>query len=160
MATMGDNPVVSAAPELLSTCMKIIEALHEVRPRLRPAPVTMTSITTECFTLHEALSQAQGLSITPVVISEGEESHQIMRRIRAFFLGCSMTISVVDEYVMELVNAIQKPATVVEAKQVWREDDMKELLSQIRGYRLTLATLLEALQSYVRPLLLIRRKCI
>jgi hypothetical protein len=112
--------------------MKAIEALHEVRPRLRPAPVTMTSIITEWFTPQEALSQVQGLRITRVVISEGEESHQIMRRIKASFLGCSMTISVVDEYVMELVDAMRKRATLVEAKQVWREDDMKELLSQIQ----------------------------
>lgn len=149
---MEDGLIVSAAPLLLSTCMKIIRTLHDVRPRLRPAPLTITSITIECFGLHEALAQVQELDLATLEAAKDGQSEQIVQSITAFFLGCTTTISVVDEYSTDLHDAlgpvdpgVRTSTQELQFRQLWKEDDMKELLSQIKEYRSKLTNLLQTI---------------
>ena len=80
--------------------------------------------------------------------------HQISRSISAFFYGCGMTLSVIDEYAMELNDAllIDRPGDATHEKtsdllKLWKENDMKELLSQVREYRKRLSDLLQAVEA-------------
>lgn len=75
---------------------------------------------------------------------------QLVQSIEAFLLGCSMTVSVVDEYAVELYEAVKSMTSATadlalsqDIRCLWKEDDMKELLSQTRGYQSRLASLLD-----------------
>jgi hypothetical protein len=131
--------------------MEIIRNLHHVRRRLRPAPVAITSITTECFGLHEALARVQDHEVKD--FSSNAHSHKILRRIEAFFLGCGMTISMVEEHTMDLRTALDLVHGEAilpldsDIRKMWKDDDMKEFLSQIREYRTGLTSLLDSINS-------------
>ena len=151
---MDESLISSAAPPLLLICTKIIKTLHDVRPRLRPAPLTMASVATECFGLHEALARIQQLDSRRLQTIRASPFQQTWRSISAFFYGCSMTLSVIDEYAMELNDAVQNDMPGKAALnqnsnllKLWKESDMQELLSQIREYRKKLSDLLQAVEA-------------
>ena len=65
-----------------------------------------------------------------------------------------MSLSVIDEYSMELNDAVQIdiPGEAAlnpnsDLLKLWKERDMQELLSQIREYRMRLADLLQAVEA-------------
>jgi hypothetical protein len=151
---MEESLIGSAAPPMLLICTKIIKTLHGVRPKLRPAPITMTSITTECFGLHEALTRVLQLDSMGRQTMHASPFEKVSRSITAFFYGCSMSLSVIDEYGMELNDAIQidRPGEAAlhqnsDLLKFWKEKDMQELLSQIREYRKRLSDLLQAVEA-------------
>ena len=85
---------------------------------------------------------------------DASPSHQISRSISAFFYGCGMTLSVIDEYAMELNDAllIDRPGDATHEKtsdllKLWKENDMQELLLQVREYRKRLSDLLQAVEA-------------
>jgi hypothetical protein len=148
---MAQSFIVTKAPALLDSCMEVIRNLHHARPRLRPAPVTMTSITTECFGLYEALTRVQGFGIDR--FPSDAQSHKALRVIEAFFLGCGMTVAMVEEHTMDLRTALDlvHNETILpmdsDIRKMWKDDDMKEFLSQIREYRCCLTSMLESIDS-------------
>jgi hypothetical protein len=151
---MEESLIGSAAPPMLLICTKIIKTLHGVRPKLRPAPITMTSITTECFGLHEALTRVLQLDSMGRQTMHASPFEKVSRSITAFFYGCSMSLSVIDEYGMELNDAVQidRPGEAAlnqnsDLLKLWKERDMQELLSQIREYRKRLSDLLQAVEA-------------
>jgi uncharacterized protein YoxC len=149
---MEESIIALAPPEVMRTCMAIIKTLHDVRPRLKPAPLTMTSITTECFGIHELLTQVQELDTDMNAFKQSRP--QLVHSIEGFLRGCGMTVSVIDEYTMELHKAVVSSTLEEKAslRQLWKEDDMKELLSQIREYRVRFIGLLEMIESWVQLL--------
>ena len=145
---MERTVTVSAPQALLDTCLKIVRTLHDVRPWLRPAPLTMTSITNECLALRDLLWQT--LSLDRSIDGLLDDGPHSLRTVEALILGCSMTVSVIDEYAMELYAPIEvgtlkstSPAPTSYVQLWWKEDDMAELLSQIRDYRARLGDLLK-----------------
>lgn len=73
----------------------------------------------------------------------------MMQDIDMFFLGCSMAVSVVDEHATELHDVVKSDQFTPPIGRLWRNDDMKDLLSQIRGYHNQLIHLLQIFKTYV-----------
>jgi len=107
----------------------------------------MISIATECSTVSAALSQLQFLS-------QGEGREHIMHSIEASILGCTLTLSVLEEYIIGLQSSIEdsilkatnQVGMMAEAMVVWKEDEMKELLQQLQSHQISLKILLTVLQ--------------
>lgn len=77
---------------------------------------------------------------------------RLTKVVEALLLGCSMTVSVVDEYTVELHLAVHEMIHEntealfrADTRILWKEDDMMELLLQIRGYQNRLKSLLGSL---------------
>jgi hypothetical protein len=143
---MAENAIVSAPPSLLDTCLKIVKTLHGVQQWMKPAPLTMTSLANECLGLHEMLIHGRDRM-------DAAQNHQsqLVKTMEGFLLGCSMTVSVIGEYAMELheavtlfVSTITDTALKADIRLLWKEEDMKELLSQTRGYQNRLLRLLDS----------------
>jgi hypothetical protein len=114
----------------------------------------MTSVTTECFGLHEALARMQQLDSLRIQTMHASAFQQISRSVSAFFYGCGMTLSVIDEYAMELNDALlmDRPGDATHEKtsdllKLWKRNDMQELLSQVREYRNRLSDLLQTVEA-------------
>ena len=71
-----------------------------------------------------------------------------------------MTLSVIDEYTMELQEQLGAPltessrdmGTLSRLRLVWKENEMKELLQQLRGYQTGLTNILTTVQMSVKLL--------
>ena len=152
--------VAMAVPPLLAGCTKIIKFLHGVRNQYKNTPLTMASIATECFAIHESLAQLPYLDLSNLDSLGVPRSQQIMGSIEAFLLGCNMTLSVIDEYTMELEEQLGAPlaessrdmGTLSRLRLVWKENEMKELLQQLRGYQTGLTNILTTVQMSVKLL--------
>ena len=143
---------------LLELGILIVKKLRLLSPHLKPTPLTMSSIMTECVATQELLTTLRTLPVmettsttAPIAVSR----HQIGQRVGTFLFGCSMAMSVVDEYVEVLVQHVSGaiaqtdtesasgtmlPSSTLRA--LWKEDDMKELVLQLRGYRSGLSELI------------------
>jgi hypothetical protein len=139
--------LVLAITPLLLGCKKVIKIIQDVRTKCKTAPLTMISIATECSTVSTALSQLQFLS-------QGEGREHIMHSIEASILGCTLTLSVLEEYIMGLQSSIEdsilkatnQAGMMAKAMVVWKEDEMKELLQQLQSHQINLKILLTVLQ--------------
>ena len=151
--------VAMAVPPLLAGCTKIIKFLHGVN-QYKNTPLTMASIATERFAIHESLAQLQYLDLSNLDSLGAPRSQQIMGSIEAFLLGCNMTLSVTDEYTMELQKQLGASLTessrdmgaLSRSRLVWKENEMKELLQQLRGYQTGLTNILTTVQMLVKLL--------
>lgn len=149
---MAESVIVSVPSELLNICLKIVRTLHGVQPWLRPAPLTMTSLANECLGLCEMLRQGQNRMIA----AQATHSH-LVSSLEALLLGCSMTISVIDECSTLLSHEVESNRSSATGSiiacsplRLWKENDMEELLSQIRGYQNRLMNLIEELNRQVQ----------
>lgn len=100
MVEDGNASVPSA---LLETCLKIVKTLHGIQQSMKLAPLTMPSLANECLELHGMLMKGRDR-----IITAQNYQPQLIKTMEAFLLGCSMTVSVVDEYAMELHEAIKR----------------------------------------------------
>lgn len=151
--------VIGIVPLALG-CTKIIRMVQDVRTKYKRAPLVMTSIATECSTMSVALSQLNYVDFRGMLTSTAREPNslnQVLQSIDAVIIGCSLTLSVIEDTIVELQDSNddsgegseQTLGRLSKARIVWHEDEMKELLQQLRGYQLNLTTLLTVIQRYV-----------
>jgi hypothetical protein len=138
---------------LLSTCTKIVRILHDVGKKFKRAPLMMTSIASECSLIHVALAQLRNFDWSSMS-SYGDPSRteQMTRATEAIILGCSLTLSVIEDYAIELQDYVdsshlsptEQMGIMARVRVLWKEDEMRELLLQLRGYQTGLTNLLRA----------------
>jgi hypothetical protein len=144
---MDDSELQSTIPPLLASCYKIIKIFGLLREHLKPVPLTMASITNECFTVRASLATMQNLDISQITSQTDQNREEGVKSIDALFIGCGMTLNVTEEYVEAFLREVQivfadldtpeeaeaeRPAKI---RELWNEIEMKELLTQLRGYR-------------------------
>lgn len=150
---------------LLTTCTKIVKILHDVGKRFKRAPLMMTSIATECSLIHVALAQLGNFDWSAVSTSVDGRLEQMTRSTEAVILGCTLTLSVIEEYAIELqeyvdgspVSPTEQMGIMARVRVLWKEDELRELLLQLRGYQTGLTNLLRAAHEYVYHLHAISR---
>lgn len=136
-----------------------MQLANTVLVRYQNAAMTMASIARECSVVSVALVQLRviftGADYLLYKSQEGDED--IMRSIDAVTLGCSMTLSLIKQH---LADAVKKDGVETlessngvsrkeKAKFVWNEEEVKDLLLQLRGYQSSLSLLLNVLNRYV-----------
>jgi hypothetical protein len=137
---------------LLSQCTKIVKILHDVGKKFKRAPLMMTSIATECSLIHVALAQLLNFDWASVAGYNDGRQEQMTRATEIIILGCTLTLSVIEEYAMELQDYVDGPnlspteqmGLMARVRVLWKEDEMRELLLQLRGYQTGLTNLLRA----------------
>jgi hypothetical protein len=137
---------------LLSTCTKIVTILHNVGKRFKRAPLMMTSIATECSLIHVALAQLRNFDWTTVSSYGDGRQEQMTRATESIILGCTLTLSVIEEYAIELQDYVdgsplsptEQMGIMARVRVLWKEEEMRELLLQLRGYQTGLTSLIRA----------------
>jgi hypothetical protein len=148
----------NSCPPLLSLCIKPMKAFALIRTHLKPVPLTLSSLVNECFALHRALVKVQRFDLHSLDVLEKVRREQVLDSLEAFFLGCDMTMAAVNEraeefrrhaLVLSASNGARPPTGSNPILQhFWKEDEMKEIVVQIREYRSGLTDLLIEVQSY------------
>ena len=140
-----------AITSLVMKCASIVKAAQDVRGRYKAATLAISSIATECVAVSTALSHLQSLTI-----NDGSVDADVVNTLETVVIGCTLTISVLDEYILELIadNNVLKTADVTtkwttKVKFLWNEAEMKELLQQLRGHQSSITLLLTVLRRYV-----------
>lgn len=137
---------------LLSTCTKIVSILHNVSKKFKRAPLMMTSVATECNLIHVALAQLRSFDWAAIAAHANGPQEQLTRATESIILGCTLTLSVIEEYAVELQEYVEGAPTspteqmgiMARVRVLWKEDEMRELLLQLRGYQTGLTGLIRA----------------
>jgi hypothetical protein len=141
----------SIAP-LINTCTKIVRILRDVGKKFKRAPLMMTSIATECSLIHVALDQLRTFDWSSLAAQGDNRLEQMTRLTETIILGCTLTLSVIEEYASELqeyvegskLSPTEQMGIMARVRVLWKEDEMRELLLQLRGYQTGLTNLLRA----------------
>jgi hypothetical protein len=141
----------SIAP-LVSTCQKIVDILRNVAQKFKRAPLMMTSIQAECNLIINALEHLRNFEWSSLEQSEDDRLEQMTRCAETIILGCTLSLSVIEEYAAELqeyvegakLSPTEQMGIMARVRVLWREDEMRELLLQLRGYQTALTNLLRA----------------
>ncbi|QDS75870.1 hypothetical protein FKW77_001777 [Venturia effusa] len=137
---------------LLTTCSKISTVLLNVGKRFKKAPLMMTSIGTECNLIHVALSQVRAFDWSGMAGYTDGRLEQMTRATESIILGCHLTLSVIEEYALELQDYVEgtplsqteQMGIMARVQVLWKEEEMRELLLQLRGYQSALTALIRA----------------
>jgi len=140
---------------LLSTCSNVVKILHGVGKKFKhTAPQTVKSIATECNFLHVTLAQLLSFDWDELESYQDGRQEQLTRATESIILGCTLALSVIEEYATEVqdfvntvpADSIEDAETLARVKAIWKDDETKELLLQLRGYQSGLTALLRAAQ--------------
>ncbi|MCJ1284978.1 hypothetical protein MMC26_004315 [Xylographa opegraphella] len=138
-----------AITSLVMKCASIVKAAQDVRGRYKAATLTISSIATECVTVSTALSHLQNLAI-----NDGSVDADVVNTLETVVIGCTLTISVLEEYILELITdkKVSNSADITskwttKVKFLWNEVEMRELLQQLRGHQASITLLLTVLRS-------------
>jgi hypothetical protein len=139
-------------PPLIASCQKIVRTLHDVGKKFKRAPLMMTSIASECGLIHVALSQLRDFDWSSLDPESNNRLEQMIRATETIILGCTLTLSVIEEYATELQEYVQgsklspteQMGVMSRVRVFWKEDEMRELLVQLRGYQSGMTDLLRA----------------
>ena len=142
---------------LLSTCTQIVSILHNVGKKFKRAPLMMTSVATECNLIHAALTQLRSFDWAEITANAQGSQEQLTRATESIILGCTLTLSVIEEYAVELqdyvegapISPTEQMGIMARVRVLWKEDEMRELLLQLRGYQTGLTGLIRAAHEYV-----------
>jgi len=137
---------------LIQTCTKIVRTLHDVARKFKRAPLMMTSIASECSLIHVALTQLRDFEWSTLAQAGDNRVEQMTRATETIILGCTLTLSVIEEYAIELqeyvdgskLSPTEQMGVMSRVRVFWKEDEMRELLLQLRGYQSGLTDLLRA----------------
>lgn len=137
--------MVTKCMPLLAQCIGIMKSLGTVREHLKPVPVTLTALATECFLLHQALTRVH----RHVRNGPNEEAeHEMLQSLDAFFLGCRITMSAIEDSADQMCQAMSDPSSASTSElsatgdprlqQLWEEDLMSQFRLQLVAYRRSL----------------------
>lgn len=134
---------------LLLGCAKVTKAAQDLRLRYKGASLTMSSIATECSAVTTALSYLQNMIIGHSMTGQQD----LVNTFDCVITGCTLTLSVLDEYVAEL-NYLDNPEAFNPSsvtrkdkmKVIWNEAEMRELLLQLQGHKSSIMLLLSIMQ--------------
>lgn len=145
---------LAIAPLLLASA-KLTKQISEFVDGYKNAPITLTSICTECKLIHVALCKIQGLVYEGNTVLTARLSSE--KSLRDAFddalTGCRMTVAAVDVEIRKLIdsegfNGSRKAEIGFKRKlrYVWKEDLMQSLLDQTRGQMGSIQVLISLLQ--------------
>ncbi|PGH13662.1 hypothetical protein AJ79_03510 [Helicocarpus griseus UAMH5409] len=140
---MDPLSITASISGLLVACAQVVKIASDVRGKYKTASLTISSIATECVTVTTALSHLQVLVIRRADSFDSNTANMF----ECVITGCKLTLSVLDEYIMELSLDHGELTSKNKAKVVWNESEMKELLQQLRGHESSLNLLLTVMQS-------------
>ncbi|KAH0534119.1 hypothetical protein FGG08_007277 [Glutinoglossum americanum] len=145
---MDPVSMIASITSLVVGCAKIVQIAQGAYGIHKAASLTISSISTECVAVSASLSYLQSL----VVGNSGSLDPHIANAFETVIVGCTLTLSVLNEYIMELaankeVLDMAPASRMAKAKLMWNESEMKELLQQLRGHQSSITLLLTVLRN-------------
>lgn len=136
----------------MAGCLSTAQSLNELRSKWKLTSMTMGSLCSEVAIITAALSQIQ--CILEARCEAGESASKSILRpqfVDAFDIsltGCAVILSCIDYEVrnMKMVDIGHELDWKAKVKALWKEDTMKELISQLRGQYTALGILTQTLQ--------------
>ena len=126
------------------------------------ASITLTAILTETSVISASLGQLQTalLRCSSFFVDQVQKNPASFQSLDTALIGCSMVFLALQEEVDKLELEFLKAGFPSEMGTeqmkwknkihlIWKEDTMKELLTQIRGQQTSMTLLLQALNMYV-----------
>ena len=156
---MDPLSISASISTLLVGSTRIIQLANNLRLKYQSGAMAMANIASECSIVNVALAQLQavfaGADLQSYKTEQGGED--ILRSFDAVTMGCSMTHSLLEQHLADAVkrdgveslslsNGVSRKD---KAKFVWNEDEIKDLLLQLRGYQTSLTLLLNVLHKWV-----------
>ena len=128
----------------LPQCIQSAKQLYELRSSFRDASVLITAIYSESMVIAASLSQVQNLLQYETL----QNKPQLLETFDRALTGCRIVYGCLQDEVQDLVAKVGNNDLKFKdrAKFAWKEDNFKELLTQIRGQQTTLSLLIQGLQ--------------
>jgi len=149
-----------AIAPLAISCTKCIRIIQDVRTKYKRAPLTMASIASECSTVSVALSQLHYIEFPLSGARDGNGTiNPVVQSLDAVMMGCTVALSLIEDHLTDFRVVTEEASDdgqallgkMAKVKFVWNEDEVKELLQQLRGYQLNLTTLLSVMSRFGSP---------
>ncbi|ORY17080.1 hypothetical protein BCR34DRAFT_555977 [Clohesyomyces aquaticus] len=148
---MDPLTITSTVISISARCVQTARALYDLRGKYKDASMLITAIYTETTVISTSLASIQGLCTrNPEALrSTLHERSDLTATFDQALTGCVLVYSVLDEEVHRLYAEIGKDGiagAMGRMKFVWKEDTMKDVLTQIRGQQTALSLLIQLLQ--------------
>ncbi|KAF2111935.1 hypothetical protein BDV96DRAFT_649303 [Lophiotrema nucula] len=129
---------------VLPQCVQTAKMLDTLRTRFDEAPMLITSLYSESLVVAASLSQIQSLLQHGALQNRPELYEPFDRALT----GCKIVYSCLEKSVRELAEKAHNGnlSTRDRLKYLWKEEDFKEILQQIRGQQIGLGLLVQGLQ--------------
>ncbi|EKG20895.1 hypothetical protein MPH_01759 [Macrophomina phaseolina MS6] len=142
---------ISVVLNISSSVLTNAQTLSNLRDRYQNATSTITAICAESSSISAALSQIQGLLLRDVshLDSHFANRPELRETFDTALTGCEVIYACLEEEIQRLsANARDADAMTwrVKCRFIWREDTMRDLLSQLRGQQMALNLLIQMLQ--------------
>ncbi|KAH7050132.1 hypothetical protein B0J12DRAFT_600185 [Macrophomina phaseolina] len=142
---------ISVVLNISSSVFTNAQTLSNLRDRYQNATSTITAICAESSSISAALSQIQGLLLRDVshLDSHFANRPELRETFDTALTGCEVIYACLEEEIQRLsANARDADAMTwrVKCRFIWREDTMRDLLSQLRGQQMALNLLIQMLQ--------------
>ena len=150
---MDPLSISAAVAGIISSCLTTATTLNRLRSSYLNASLTIGSICSEMTVISASLAQIQNYILTNTsAVSEQFQTHLDLKLTFDIALtGCMVTFSCLEEEANSLVEKATEGREfnwADKVKVVWKEDNMKELLQQLRGQQTAISVLLQSLQMY------------
>jgi hypothetical protein len=147
---MVDSLSISASiVGIAAACLQTARFLNRLRTIYTESDAIISGLCTECTIMSASLTWIQSL-----ILRTPQGSHDQLESLHATFdlalTGCMITMSVLDHELKGLMPGDGGEVTwASKTKLMWKDDRMKNLLTQLRGQQSGLALLIQLLSMYV-----------
>ncbi len=137
-------------PSLSAGFVKVTRGIDQFRREVANVPLMMVSIAEQCSTICSAIARLQSLHLRDATVFEAQR-HRLIHILESIMIGCKGTLSLIEEYMtdpwaskevsLDGSSELSKPTAT--AVPIWEGEEIRELLSQLRGYQNSLSKLLD-----------------
>jgi hypothetical protein len=151
---MDPLSVTVSVATFLANCLTTVKSLSNLSNKYQHALVTISSIVSETTILGAYLAHVQQLLLinAPGVSDQGASGVELRRTFDVALTACLITFSCLEEEVRSLARKAgdtADPEWKEQAKSIWKDGIMNELLSQVHEQQTTMALLVQTLQMCV-----------
>ncbi|KAF2004242.1 hypothetical protein P154DRAFT_51622 [Amniculicola lignicola CBS 123094] len=148
---MDPLTITSTVISISARCVQTARALYDLRGKYKDASMSITAIYTETTVISTLLAGIQGLCTrnSEALRSTLHERSDLTATFDQALTGCMLVYSVLAEEVHRLYAELGKDGAagaMGRMKFVWKEDAMKDVLTQIREQQTALSLLVQLLQ--------------
>lgn len=154
---MDPLSITATVLSITAQCLNTAKILNDLRARFQNARVLIAALCSEVTVIGASLSHIQNLILqspgTEGMIN-GNFRPELETIFDSSFTGCRVVIAALEEEVSRLAIGASSSGIVnwrIRARYLWKEAEMKELLSQLRGQQIALGILVQAIQLLVTP---------
>lgn len=141
--------LVLALPPLIAGFWKVSQQINKFRQQIGYVPSLIASIEVQCSAIQNSLSYLKS-SRFQHALQGNPQADRLQQLLGLLFTQCGELIPALEKHVEDFcannrINALAK------AKIVWNEAEIKELVTQLRGYQSDTVMLLMISQRFENP---------